>query len=167
MKEIQTFAPSHLVNAAHFLFVSNMAGRAEKDAAMAEKCAEQVKALRAAVTAEDENLKLSAKSLMTDKIAEADKVRDQLYSGYKKAVASDEAYKTLVQHVNAHALLEDDTDNPPTLWAHTHLIYRRKSMSYTKPQIVAQNSAAGSYAAECPTNKSYTSIMCKDCERTQ
>lgn len=25
-------------------------------------------------------------------------------------------------------------------------------MAYTKPQVVAQNSASGSYAAGCPTN---------------
>ena len=113
MKEIQTFAPSHLVNAAHFLFVSNMAGRAEKDAAVAEKCAEQVKALRAAVTAEDENLKLSSRSLMTDKIAEADKERDRLYSGYKKAVAGYEGFpdaamaeaaKALSQHIKDYKI---------------------------------------------------------------
>ena len=48
MKEIQQFAPSHMNNAAHFLFVSNMAGRAEKDTTVAEKCATQVTALRAA-----------------------------------------------------------------------------------------------------------------------
>lgn len=38
-------------------------------------------------------------------------------------------------------------------------------MAYTKPQVVAQNSAAGSYAAGCPTEG--TSSYCKDCERTQ
>ena len=113
MKEIQAFAPSHINNAAHFLFVSNMAARAEKDAAVAEKCAAQVASLRAAVTAEDENLKLSAKSLITDKIAEADKERDQLYSGYKKAVAGyadfpdaamADAAKALAQHIKDYKI---------------------------------------------------------------
>ncbi len=46
-------------NAAHFMFVSNMAACAEKDAAVSEKCAAQVRALREAVKAEDENLQLS------------------------------------------------------------------------------------------------------------
>ena len=86
MKEIQSFVPSHMNNGAHFTFVSNMMERAEKDAAVAEKCKAQVAALRAAITAEDENLQISAKSLTTDKIAEADRLRDQLYAGYKKAV---------------------------------------------------------------------------------
>ena len=28
-------------------------------------------------------------------------------------------------------------------------------MNYTKPEVVAQNNAAGSYAAGCPTNKHF------------
>ena len=113
MKEIQQFAPSHMNNAAHFLFVSNVADRAEKDSAVADKCAAQVKALRDAVTAEDENLQLSAKSLITDKIAEADRLRDQLYAGYKKAVGGyanfpvpemAEAAKVLSQHIKDYKI---------------------------------------------------------------
>ena len=113
MKEIQTFAPSHMNNAAHFLFVSNVADRAEKDATVAEKCAAQVQALRAAVTAEDENLQLSAKSLITDKIADVDRLRDQLYAGYKKAVGGyanfpvaemAEAAKILNQHIKDYKI---------------------------------------------------------------
>ena len=113
MNEIQTFVPSHLNNAAHFLFVSNVADRAEKDAAVAAKCAAQVKALRDAVTAEDENLQISAKSLTTDKIAAADRLRDQLYAGYKKAVTGyanfpvedmAEAAKVLSQHVKDYKI---------------------------------------------------------------
>ena len=88
MEQIQAIYLGGMNNAAHFLFVSNMAERAEKDAVVAEKCAEQVAALRAAVKAEDDNLQLSAKSLTTDKIAAADCLRDQLYAGYKKAVKS-------------------------------------------------------------------------------
>lgn len=40
-------------------------------------------------------------------------------------------------------------------------------MAYTKPQVVAQNAAAGSYAAGCPTNKNNGYYSCRDCERTQ
>ena len=113
MKEIQTFYIGGMNNAAHFLFVSNMADRAEKDATVAEKCAAQVAALRAAVTAEDENLQLSAKSLITDKIADADRLRDQLYAGYKKAVGGyanfpveemAEAAKVLTQHIKDYKI---------------------------------------------------------------
>ncbi|MDE6350280.1 MAG: hypothetical protein K2K67_04680 [Treponemataceae bacterium] len=113
MKEIQAVYVGGMNNAAHFLFVSNMAGRAEKDAAVAAKCAAQVQALRAAVTAEDESLQISAKSLTTDKIVEADRQRDQLYAGYKKAVAGyekfpladmAEAAKILAQHLKDYKI---------------------------------------------------------------
>ena len=113
MKEIQSFVPSHMNNGAHFTFVSNMAERAEKDAAIAEKCKAQVAALRAAIAAEDENLQISAKSLTTDKIAEADRLRDQLYAGYKKAVGGytnfpveslAEAAKVLNQHIKDYKI---------------------------------------------------------------
>ena len=41
-------------------------------------------------------------------------------------------------------------------------------MAYTKPVIVAQNSASGSYAAGCPTSEhSSTYGGCRDCEITQ
>ena len=113
MKEIQSIALVNINNAAHFTFVSNMADRAEKDAAVSEKCAAQVKVFRAAVTAEDENLKISAKSLVTDKIAAADRLRDQLYAGYKKAVAGyvnfpvesiADAAKVLNQHIKDYKI---------------------------------------------------------------
>lgn len=41
-----------------------------------------------------------------------------------------------------------------------------KTMAYTKPQVVAQNAAAGSYAAGCPANNSSADYHCKQCERT-
>ncbi|MDE6068891.1 MAG: hypothetical protein K2F89_08090, partial [Treponemataceae bacterium] len=113
MKEIQSFVPSHMNNGAHFTFVSNMAERAEKDSAVSEKCKAQVAALREAVKAEDENLQISAKSLVTDKIVAADRLRDQLYAGYKKAVSGytdfpvadmAEAAKVLAQHVKDYKI---------------------------------------------------------------
>ena len=108
MKAVQQISVAGMNNAAHFLFVSNMAERAEKDAAVSVKCAEQVRALREAVTAEDESLKLSSKSLLTDKIVEADRERDKLYAGYKKAVSGYEGFpdedmaeaaRILAQHI--------------------------------------------------------------------
>ena len=113
MKEIQAFALSHTNNATHFLFVSNMAERAERDAAVSKTCAAQVQALRAAVRTEDENMQVSAKSLLTDKIVAADRARDQLYAGYKKAVkgyanfpAEDmaEAANILLQHIKDYQI---------------------------------------------------------------
>lgn len=86
MKQIQTIFLGNMNNAVHFLFVSNVASRAEQDEIVSGTCEAQVSALKAAVSAEDKNLQVSAKSLITDKIAAADRLRDQLYSGYKKAV---------------------------------------------------------------------------------
>ena len=113
MKEIQSIFLGNMNNAAHFMFDSNMAERAEKDSAVSEKCKAQVAALREAVTAEDENLQISAKSLTTDKIAAADRLRDQLYAGYKKAVAGyvnfpveemADAAKALNQHIKDYKI---------------------------------------------------------------
>ncbi len=123
MREIQSIFLGNMNNAAHFMFVANMAERAEKDSAVSEKCAAQVKALREAVTAEDESLQISAKSLTTDKIAEADRLRDQLYAGYKKSVGGyvnfpvesmADAAKVLNQHIkdykiNPQAQLDKET----------------------------------------------------------
>ena len=123
MKEIQSLPLTTMNNGAHFMFVSNMAERAEKDAAVAEKCKAQVAALRAAVAAEDENLQISAKSLTTDKIVATDRLRDQLYAGYKKAVAGyvnfpveemADAAKVLNQHIkdykiNVQAQMDKET----------------------------------------------------------
>ena len=69
--------------------------------------------MREAVTAEDENLQVLVKSLTTDKIAEADRLRDQLYVGYKKAVGGyanfpvesmAEAAKVLQQHIKDYKI---------------------------------------------------------------
>lgn len=123
MKEIDSIFLGNMNNAAHFMFVSNMAARAEKDAAVAEKCAAQVAALREAVQAEDGSLQVSAKSLTTDKIAEADRLRDRIYAGYKKAVGGyaafpvadmAEAAAALSQHIkdykiNPQAQLDKET----------------------------------------------------------
>ena len=41
-------------------------------------------------------------------------------------------------------------------------------MAYTKPTIIAQNSAAGSYAAGCPSkDQSMQYSNCEPCERTK
>ncbi|MCH5282960.1 MAG: hypothetical protein J1E59_04825 [Treponema sp.] len=113
MKEIQSIPLTSMNNGAHFTFISNMASRAEKDAAVSEMCAPQVAALRSAVADEDENLKISAKSLTTDKIAAADRLRDQLYAGYKKAVGGytnfpveslADAAKVLNQHIKDYKI---------------------------------------------------------------
>lgn len=44
--------------------------------------------------------------------------------------------------------------------------YGGKTMAYTKPQVVAQNAATGSYAAGCPTGQGGSTHNCRTCERT-
>jgi hypothetical protein len=40
-------------------------------------------------------------------------------------------------------------------------------MAYVKPEVLAQNTAQGAFAAGCPDNRSgYDSGECKRCERT-
>ena len=83
MKEINDIYLPHINNGAHFTYVTNILARAENDTAVKSKAAEQ---LAAAVAKEDEVLKISQKSLLSDEIAKADADRDALYIGYKKAV---------------------------------------------------------------------------------
>lgn len=113
MKEISTISLERMNNGAHFLYVSNILARAEADATVKTKAAAQVAALKAAVAQEDEDLKISQKSLLTDDIAKADAERDALYSGYKKAVAGylnlpveslAQAAKVLNQHIKDYAI---------------------------------------------------------------
>ena len=40
-------------------------------------------------------------------------------------------------------------------------------MEYTKPQVIAQNSSTGSYAAGCPANDNTWASDCRNCERTE
>ena len=113
MKEIYDINIQRMNNGAHFTFVSNILARAEADTAVKGKAAEQVNNLKAAVSAEDEALKISQKSLLTDEIAKADNDRDALYAGYKKAIEAflampiadmAQAAKVLVQHIKDYKI---------------------------------------------------------------
>ena len=113
MKEIYDINIQRMNNGAHFTFVSNILARAEADTAVKGKAADQVNNLKAAVRAEDEALKISQKSLLTDDIAKADIDRDALYAGYKKAVEAflampiadmAQAAKVLAQHIKDYKI---------------------------------------------------------------
>lgn len=113
MKEIYDINIQRMNNGAHFTFVSNILVRAEADTAVKGKAADQVNNLKAAVSAEDEALKISQKSLLTDEIAKADNDRDALYAGYKKAVEGflampiadmAQAAKILSQHIKDYKI---------------------------------------------------------------
>lgn len=113
MKEIYDINIQRMNNGAHFTFVSNILARAETDTAVKRKASELVSNFKAAVAAEDEALKISQKSLLTDEIAKADSDRDALYAGYKKAVEGflampiadmAQAAKILSQHIKDYKI---------------------------------------------------------------
>lgn len=113
MKEIYDINIQRMNNGAHFTFVSNILARAEADTAVKGKSSEIVSNFKAAVSAEDEALKISQKSLLTDDIAKADSDRDALYAGYKKAVEAflampiadmAQAAKVLAQHIKDYKI---------------------------------------------------------------
>ena len=113
IKEILDINIQRMNNGAHFTFVSNILTRAEADTAVKEKASELVSKFKAAVAAEDEALKISQKSLLTDDIAKADNDRDALYAGYKKAVEGflampvaemAQAAKVLSQHIKDYKI---------------------------------------------------------------
>ena len=113
MKEIYDINIQRMNNGAHFTFVSNILARAEADTAVKGKASELVSNFKATVAAEDEALKISQKSLLTDEIAKADSDRDALYAGYKKAVEGflampiadmAQAAKILSQHIKDYKI---------------------------------------------------------------
>jgi len=113
MKEINDINLQRMNNGAHFTFVSNILARAKSDNTIKTKTSELVAALDKAVAAEDDALKLSQKSLITDDIAKADNDRDTIYSSYKKAVESylalpvaemAQAAKVLAQHIKDYKI---------------------------------------------------------------
>ena len=113
MKEIYDINIQRMNNGAHFTFVSNILARAEADTAVKEKASELVSNFKTAVSTEDEALKISQKSLLTDDITKADSDRDALYAGYKKAVEGflampiadmAQAAKILSQHIKDYKI---------------------------------------------------------------
>ena len=95
------------------MFISNVLARAEADANVKSKLSAQIDSLKATMEQENENLKISQKSILTDDIATADTERDGLYSGYKKAVNGfrnlpvenmAKAAKVLTQHIKDYAI---------------------------------------------------------------
>lgn len=113
--EIQGFDVHSLNNGAHFLFIRNVLDRAESDRKIAGKLSAQVSALRTAMEAEDEALKISQKSLLTDEISLADQQRDAQYIILKKIV---NGYRGIPLEPLSHAekvlnqLLKDYAINP-------------------------------------------------------
>ena len=72
MSEIGTLSLERLNNGAHFLFISNVLARAEVDTNINSKLGTQIASQKSAKEQEDEDLKISQKSVLTDDIATAD-----------------------------------------------------------------------------------------------
>ncbi len=113
MSEITSISLERMNNGAHFLFVSNVLTRAEAFETVAAKTAAYLKAFKTAVEKEDEVLKLSQKSMLSDDIAKADSERDSLFGSYKSTVKAflklptaemAGAAKTLNQHLTDYAI---------------------------------------------------------------
>ena len=113
MREIANINVAKMTNGAHFLFMTNILERAEANEKVMAKAGNQVTNLKTAMAKEDEYLKLSTKSLITDDIATADAERDTLYSSYKATVGSflklpsadmAKAAKVLNQHLKDYAI---------------------------------------------------------------
>ena len=115
MKEIATISPERLNNGAHYQFMTNVLNYAVADEKIAEETHLKplVQNLTTALAKEDEDLKISQKSLLTDDIAEADNLRDSLYRAYKKAMktyldfpiaAQAQAAKALNQHIKDYGI---------------------------------------------------------------
>ena len=132
MKEIYDINIQRMNNGAHFTFVSNILARAEADTAVKGKASELVCNFKAAVAAEDEALKISQKSLLTDDITKAD---------------SDRA---LVKMVNALALVFGEKD-------YTAFIdYVNTEITHYKREVIGQKvkapTTSGGSSATTPDN---------------
>ena len=111
--EIQTIRMASMNNGAHYNFMQATIERVEADETVKAKTTAELAALKAALAVEDENLKVSQKSPLTDSIATWDESRDNFYVGYKAAVrgflklpAGDmlTAAKALWQHIVDYAI---------------------------------------------------------------
>lgn len=104
---------AHMPNGAHYLFALDVLNKAKANEKVVERAGTQVTVLGNKVAAEDEALKLTRKSLLTDEIKALDDKRDEMYSYYRKGVKAfigaplediAEAAKTLDQHMTDYAI---------------------------------------------------------------
>lgn len=84
--EISTISLPRMNNGAHFLYNTDFYNRIVADTTVKNKITEQLTRYKQAIDREDEALKISRKSLITDEIAASDRRRDSLYIGIKSIV---------------------------------------------------------------------------------
>ena len=89
-KQIDAITVEALNNGAHYMFMYRVSTRAGEIEVIGLKMPDYLASLQAAVATEDKCLVLSKKSLLSDKLKEADKLRDDYYRAFKKAVTASE-----------------------------------------------------------------------------
>ena len=120
---IDSIGLERLNNGAHYAYHANTLAQVKANATINEHCAKVLMPYDAAFLVEDEALKTSRKSFLTDEIKKNDDLRDTLYISYKQMVAKmlgiaipemAEAAKVLNQHIkdyhiNTRAQLDKET----------------------------------------------------------
>lgn len=86
MTQIENIGLTRMSNGAHFRFMKNILERVKNETSVTAKAAKVINELEVAFKKEDELLKISQKSMLTDEIAAADQERDALYMTCKKTV---------------------------------------------------------------------------------
>ncbi|MDR0988028.1 MAG: DUF6261 family protein [Prevotellaceae bacterium] len=81
-----SFYVTGMDNGGHFMFMTNGVKRAKATLVIVKKLSAEIAALEKALEAEDAVLKLSNKSLITDRIVELDALRSKLYNALKKLI---------------------------------------------------------------------------------
>lgn len=106
MIEISSISTDRMSHGAHFAYHTETLSCIEADAKVKAKVATQLQAYKTALAVEDQALKISQKSFLTDEITEADTQRDAFYLGLKNTVKAfanipdatmQQAYKVLSQ----------------------------------------------------------------------
>lgn len=123
MLQIEQIYLGSMNSGAHYEFMKRMLEGAKKDTTVKEKAAKVIEPWEQAFNKEDEQLKISTKSFISDAIAQADQQRDALYISYKKALDGlqgmpmegyAEAAKVLIQknkdyNIDVRAQLDKET----------------------------------------------------------
>lgn len=108
--EINKISVARMNNGAHFLYNTDFYARIEADTTVKEKLTDALPRYKQAIDLEDEALKVSQKSLNTDKIAEFDSKRDSLFIAIKSIVKAQLAVSNADVHdaaVKVSQLIKD------------------------------------------------------------
>lgn len=108
--EIDKISVSRMNNGAHYLYNTDFYTRINADTAVKGKLTDVLSRYKQAIDREDEALKISQKSLNTDKIIEFDGKRDSLLSAIKAIVKAQQAVSDMSVHkaaITVEQLLKD------------------------------------------------------------